>query len=191
MLNQAVQFLLGTFINLFVFAVLLRFYMQVMRAPFRNPFAQFIVALTDFAVRPLRKLIPGLWGLDLSCLFLALVAEFLLVVAVQWLNGFPFMVAPGAAYLGLLLLTVAKLLKLSLYLLIAVVFAQAVLSWVNPFNPLQPVLTALSRPFTRFFQRIIPPIANVDLSPLFVFIAAELVLMLPVTWLEVLAFRLI
>ena len=71
MLNQALQFLLETLLGLFVLAVLLRFYLQWAHAPFRNPVSQFIAALTDFAVKPLRRVVPGLFGLDLASLLLA------------------------------------------------------------------------------------------------------------------------
>lgn len=189
MLNQAVQFLLDTLVNLLVLAFLLRFYLQAMRAPFHNPFSQFIVAVTDFAVRPVRRVIPGVWGLDLGTLLLAWLLEAILLFALYWLSGFPFLVAGGGVYLGLALLAAVKLLKTSIYILIVVVFVQALLSWINPYNPLAPVLYALSRPFMRFFQRLIPPIANIDLSPLFIFIACQLFLMLPVAWLESLALR--
>lgn len=187
MLNQALQFILKTAFDLFVFALLLRFYMQLMRAPFRNPFSQFIVALTDFAVRPLRKIVPGLLGMDLASLLLAWVTKLALLVALSWLNDFPFQLAGGRAFLGFALLAAVGLLQTSLYLLIGVVFIQAVLSWVNPYNPLSAVLNSLSRPFTRFFQRFIPPVGGVDLSPLFIFVACQLLLMLPVAWLETLA----
>ncbi|MDO9007259.1 MAG: YggT family protein, partial [Thiobacillus sp.] len=68
MISGALAFLIQTLGNLFVIAVLLRFMMQLFRVPFRNPFAQFIVALTDFAVKPLRRVVPGFFGLDWACL---------------------------------------------------------------------------------------------------------------------------
>jgi YggT family protein len=186
MVYQALHFILQTFFNLFLIALLLRFYLQVMRAPFRNPFSQFIVAITDFMVKPVRRLIPGLFGFDLGTLLLAWLVALALFVALLWLQpgGFPFAVAPLSLYVGLTLMAIVHLITLSLYILIGVVFAQAILSWVNPYTPIAPVLAALAGPFMRFFQRIVPPIANVDLSPLFIFIACQLVLMLPVAWLE-------
>ena len=85
MIAAALQFLVQTLGNLFVIAVLLRFMMQVFRVPFRNPFAQFIVALTDFAVKPLRRVIPGMFGLDWACLVLAWLVELVVVLASYWL----------------------------------------------------------------------------------------------------------
>ena len=84
----------------------------------------------------------------------------------------------------MMLLAVVMVVRLLLYIVIVIVIVQAVLSWVNPYSPLSPVLNALSRPFLRPFQRMIPPVANVDLSPLFVIIICQLLLMLPVAFME-------
>jgi YggT family protein len=92
--------------------------------------------------------------------------------------------AIGEAMALLALLAVIMVVKISLYMVMIVVLVQAVLSWVNPYSPLAPLLSALSRPFLRVFQRRIPPVANVDLSPLFVIVACQLLLMLPVTYAE-------
>ena len=71
MLNEAAIFLVETVVGLFSLALLLRFYLQLVRAPYRNPVSQFLCALTDFAVVPARRVVPGLWGMDLASLGLA------------------------------------------------------------------------------------------------------------------------
>jgi len=187
MLSQAAQFLLESIFNLFLVAVLLRFYMQLMRVSFRNPFAQFIVAVTDFAVRPMRRFIPGLAGVDLPTLLLAWIVEFVLLLALYWLMGYPFLAAGATVLPAFAALALVLLLKLALYILIGLVFVQAILSWINPFSPVAPMLAALTRPIMRPVQRVLPPVANVDLSPLVVFLAVQLILMLPVAKLEELA----
>jgi YggT family protein len=70
------------------------------------------------------------------------------------------------------------LLQASLYLLIGVVLIQVLFSWFNPQVPIAPVLDALTRPFYTIFRRFIPPIGNVDLSPLFVLVLAQVALIL-------------
>ena len=184
MLSQAAQFLVESVFNLFLVAVLLRFYMQLMRVSFRNPFAQFVVALTDFAVRPLRRFIPGWGGIDLPTLLLAWALELVLLFALYWLDGFPFVAAGASVLPAFAALALVRLLKLALYILIGLVFVQAILSWVNPFSPVAPVLAALTRPVMRPLQRVLPPVGNVDLSPLVVFIGCQLILMVPVALLE-------
>ena len=64
MLNNALAFLIDVFFALFTYAILLRFVMQAMRAPFRNPLGQAVMALTDWIVKPLRKIVPGFRRVD-------------------------------------------------------------------------------------------------------------------------------
>lgn len=184
MIEAALKFLIQTLGNLFVIAVLLRFMMQLFRVPFRNPFAQFIVAITDFAVKPLRRVVPGLLGLDWACLVLALGLEFVVVIAVYWLDGFPFSLAGGRVWPVMLGLATVRLLSLTIYLIIGLTLVRAVLSWVNSNTPLMPVVYELTEPFLRPLRRIIPTVANVDLAPLVLFIVCQLVLMVPVLAIE-------
>ena len=184
MISGALIFLIQTLGNLFVIAVLLRFMMQLFRVPFRNPFAQFIVALTDFAVKPLRRVVPGLLGLDWACLVLALLVELSVVTAVYWLNGFPFALAGAKVWPVMLGLAVVRLLSLTIYMIIGLTLVRAVLSWVNTNTPLMPVVYELTEPFLRPLRRIVPMIAQIDLTPLVLFILCQLVLMVPVFALE-------
>jgi YggT family protein len=77
-----------------------------------------------------------------------------------------------------------SLLKLSVYLLIGMVIVQAILSWVGPYHPLRPFFDAMVRPFIKPFQRIIPLIGGVDLSPFALLVTLQVVLMVPVAYLE-------
>jgi YggT family protein len=183
MLGQALQFLLETFFGLFVLALLLRFFLQWLRAPIRNPLSQFLAALTNWIVVPARRVIPGLWGLDLATLLLAWLAEVLLILATYWLRGAALGPALGASVTLIGCLALVQLLKLSLWILMLAVIVQAVLTWVSPFSPAVPLLNALVRPFLRPFQKRIPPVGNVDLSPLFVLVACQLLLMI-IAWFE-------
>jgi YggT family protein len=178
MLNQIAYLLIQTVFGLFIYAILLRFYMQWLRAPFRNPVGQFVTALTDWIVRPARRFIPGLFGVDLPSLLIAWLAEALMLVLVYWLRGFSFAGAPGIAAGVLFTLAAMELVRASLYLLIGVILVQVVISWVNPYAPLAPVFDALSNPFYAIFRRFVPLIGNVDLSPLFVLLGAQIVLIL-------------
>lgn len=184
MLAQALEFLLNTLLGLLTLAFLLRCYLQLTAAPFHNPFSQTIVALTNFAVRPTRRLIPA-WGwLDTASLVLALCTQLILNLAVLLLHDFPILVAEPQVYLALLALSALGVCKLSLYLLLYAVILQALMSWINPHTPLAPVLDSLTRPLLRPLRRRIPYMAGIDLTPLLVFIVVELLLMLLVTPLE-------
>src|SRR3979490_252010 len=157
-MNQAMIFLLETFLGLFSLALLTRFYLQAVRAPARNPLSQFLAALTDFIVRPTRRVIPGLWGYDLSTLLLAWLIELVLVGGVLALKGYQIGPDVGTTAIGLMLLAALNLLKLFIYILMVAVFAQAILSFIAPRGPATPILSSLTRPFLGFFQRRIPPI---------------------------------
>jgi YggT family protein len=184
MLSTALIFLIETAAGFFTVALLLRFLLQWARAAQRNPISEFLNALTNWAVRPARRFIPGLWGLDIATLLLAWLTQFIELFLVLQLRGFSFAAAGGQAIVALILLAGVTLLRLILYIMIVVVIVQALLTWINPYSPISPLLNALSRPLLRPFQRRIPPVANVDLSPLFVIIVCQLLLILPIAYAE-------
>lgn len=184
MLANALIFLANTVFGLFTVALLLRFYMQWARVAYRNPLSDFLSAFTDFLVRPARRVIPGLWGFDLATLVLAWLIQVLELFVILQLKDYSLSSAAGSAYAGLVLLAMVMIVKLGLYIVIAVVVAQAVLSWINPYTPLAPLLNNMTRPFLRIFQKLLPPIGNVDLSPLIVIVICQLLLMLPVAYVE-------
>jgi YggT family protein len=182
MLNQALRFLIDTAFGFVVYAALLRFIMQWLRAPFRNPIGQAVTALTDWAVKPLRKLLPGFGGYDWASLFFAWLGQVLWLAALASLGGAEF---SGTLAGYLLSLAVIELLKASLWILIGAVFIQAILSWVAPDGPLAGVLNALTFRVLAPIRRVIPPLGgSLDLSPLIVIVLAQLALILPVAWLE-------
>lgn len=184
MFQDAALFLLRVTFELAASAFWLRFYMQWTRVPFSNPFAQFVVRVTNFAVRPLRRVIPGFFGMDWASLLLFFLAEGLMVLGSHWVMGYPFAIAGSQVMPGFLLLTLASALRLAIYITMGLVLLQAILSWVNPFSPYASVFYALSRPVLAPFQRIIPPIGGVDISPIAAFIIMQLVLVAPITAME-------
>ena len=184
MATQALTYVLETIFNLFVLAVLTRFYAQAFRAPFRNPIANFVVALTDFAVKPMRKIVPGAMGLDLASFVVAWIAQTILLVAVYALLGLKALTVAGF-WPAIVVFALVKLLKLSIYLLMGVVIIQAILSWVSPYHPIRPFFDALSRPFLRPFQRMVPLVGGVDLSPLILLVILQVILIAPMMWLEI------
>lgn len=178
------EFLLDTLLGLLTLAFLLRFYLQLMGAPFHNQVSQAVVAVTNFAVRPLRRVIP-FWGwLDLASLTLAFFTQLVLQALVLWLSDFPLLVADLQVYFALLALAALSLVKFSLYIFLYAVILQAVMSWINPHTVLAPVLDSLTRPLLRPLRRRMPDLGGVDLTPLVVFIVVELLLMLLLVPLE-------
>ena len=184
MLRTALGFLIDVVFGLFTYALLLRLTMQIMRAPFRNPLGQAVMALTDWIVKPLRKVLPGLRGVDWATVIASYVSQFLWLLALYFAFGRGFsLLGPGLPFLALAALI--ALIKALLWLTIIVVFAQAILSWVAPDGPLAGVLNALTFPLLRPVRRVVPPVGGtVDLSPLIVIVLAQLILITLVPWLE-------
>jgi YggT family protein len=184
MLAQTLIFLITTVGDLFVLALLLRFILQWLRAPARNQLSEFVAALTDFIVRPARRVIPGWWGLDVATFVLAWLVAALQLWLVLQIKGYELGSAAGISLAALAGLAALEIARLTIYVVMVAVILQAVLSWVNPYNPLGPLLGSVTRPFLRPFQQRLPMIANVDLSPLFVLLICQLLLAVPLVWLE-------
>ncbi len=191
MLTQAGIFLIATIGGLLTLALLLRFMLQMLRAPARNQLSDFVAALTNFAVLPARRVIPGWWGLDLATLTLAWLVQLVQIWLTLKLKGYEMGPAVGTALAALALLAAIQIARIAVYIVMVAIILQAVLSWISPYSPLAPLLTSVTRPFLRPFQKIVPPVANVDLSPLFVLIACQLLLIVPLAWLEAAVSRLL
>ncbi len=187
MFIDAAQFLLRTAFDLIASALFLRFWMQWVRVPFHTPFGQFLLRVTDFAVRPLRRVIPGFFGLDWASLLPFYLAILLSVLGTSWLQGFPFAAAGVSVLPAFLLLALASAARLALYLMIGFVLIQAVISWINPFSPHASLFYALARPILKPFQKLVPPISGIDITPIVALIVVQLLLIAPVTALEQLA----
>ena len=175
MLAKIVLFVLDSVCGFLTLALLARFAMQWTRAPFRNPLGQFIVAVTDWMVRPLRRVLPGLFGLDMASLLLAWLWQVVYQGIALGLSGMLFAVS-AAPILLVALLALLEVAKISLYLVMGAVLISAVFSWVNPYAPLADVFNTGTRPLLRPFRRVIPPIGGVDLSPLALLLVLQVAL---------------
>lgn len=186
MFGQAIGFLLDTAFSLFIFAALIRFFMQWSRTAYAHPFSRFVMAVTDFAVRPLRRIVPGLWGYDLASVAAAWLAAIFLLTGLDLLGVHPLPGASSPALTGFVMVLLAALhvIRMAIYLIMGLVLVLAILSWVSPGSPAMFLLESLTRPFLRPLQGRLPLLGGVDLSPLVVFVLCQLLLMLPVAALE-------
>jgi len=187
MLNEALLFLLNVILQSFAAILLLRFHLQWLRAPLRNPIGEFVMVFTDFLVLRARRYIRAIWGFDSATLLAAWLVETIYLASVMWIEGYVGHFFPLA---GLLVLALVKLLTISLYLLMGAVFAQAILSWVNPHTPVSSVLNAIIYRFLQPLRRIVPMLGSVDLSSMLLLIICQLMLIVPVGMLERVASRL-
>jgi YggT family protein len=170
MLRDITNLLVDTVVVFFVFLLLLRFHFQWLRVPFRNPVGEFVLATTSWMVMPVRRVVPGLVGLDLATLLLAGILQGLGLWIEAGIRGLD----PGVV--GLVLAALVDLVRYSLYILVAAVIIEVVFSWINPGTPVAPVLAAMTRPFLRPLRRFVPPIGNFDLTPLVLVVLAQVAL---------------
>ncbi len=163
-LGNIAYFLIDTLGGLYIGLIMVRFLLGRVRADFHNPFSQFVVTVTNPLLRPLRRVVPPVAGIDLAALVLMFalkVVQLYLLVALQ---------GGAAPLLPLLWVALLKLVELAIYVYIIALIAQAVLSWVTPggyhHHPLASLLHSLNAPLLRPLARHIPPIAGIDLTPL-------------------------
>ncbi|MBW7860655.1 MAG: YggT family protein [Rhodocyclaceae bacterium] len=176
MLQTILLLVLNAVFGFLTIVLLARFFMQWLRVSFRNQIGQFVVAATDWAVRPLRRFVPGLFGLDLASLLPAWILQILFVAIELALRGLPLDGGAVGLVLGLSGLGLLELARMAIYLIFAVVLVAAILSWVSPHAPAAPVFRGLADPLLRPFRRILPTIANIDLSPLVLLVLLQIVL---------------
>lgn len=146
----------------------MRFWLQAAKADFYNPLSQFVVKATSFAVNPLRKIIPGLGGLDLASLLLAFIVAAAKTTALIFLVGATWEV-------GFVLLDALEtVIKEGLNLLFWVLVIRALLSWVSQGNnPVEAVFQQLTEPMLRPIRKVLPPLGGLDLSILVLIIALQ------------------
>ena len=169
-LNTAAVYVLQTLGSLYLLIVLLRFVLQLVRANFYNPLCQFAVKATQPLLKPLRRVIPSLFGLDMSSLVLALLLQILLFAVILTLSGYQ--------ALTLLLLPWALIGVFSLFLKIIFwsMIISVILSWVAPGSrsPGAELVAQITEPVLAPFRRLIPNLGGLDISPIFAFIAIQL-----------------
>ncbi|HIF51125.1 MAG TPA: YggT family protein [Thiotrichaceae bacterium] len=172
---QAAVFLIEIIFGLYILAVLLRFLLARVRADFYNPLSQFIVKITNPPIKPLRRLIPGYFGIDWPSIVLLFLVQGLEIILIS-------LVASGhvPSPLGLFVLTLAYLIKEVIYVYLFIIFIQIVISWINPgaYNPITVIMYQLSEPILKPARKLIPSAGGFDFSPMVVIICLQLLMIL-------------
>ncbi len=176
-LNTAAIYVLQTLGSLYLLIVLLRFVLQLVRADFYNPLSQFAVKATQPLLKPLRRIIPGFGGLDLASLLLAILVQLVIM-------GLTLLLAYGTTGNPLQLLVWAVIGVTSLFLKIFffALIISVILSWVAPgsYNPGAQLVNQICEPVLAPFRKLLPNLGGLDISPIFAFIAINLLDMLVV-----------
>jgi len=172
-LVNAGTYLISTLFGLYIIIVLLRFLLQLVRADFYNPLSQFIVKATTPVLKPLRRIIPGLFGIDFASLVLAYILQSIenfLIFAIKGVSLHP----------GLILWhSIGSVITLLLYIYFFAIIVQIIISWVSPgtYNPATALIHHITEPVMRPARKILPPFSGLDLSPILVFIVLNLLIM--------------
>ena len=168
-MQQALYFIIKTLAQLYLLVLLLRFWLPLLRADFRNPLAQGILRITSPLVVPLRRLLPSFGRLDTSTILVAYALQYLTILVLLALGGHMVATVP------ILVTTLIELATLSLNLFFFVILIKIILSWVAPntHNPATALLGTMAEPILRPFRRVIPPMGALDVSPIFAIIMLQ------------------
>jgi YggT family protein len=171
-MSAAVFFVVQTLFELYILCYLLRLVLQITRADFHNPLSQFIVRVTSPIVSPLRRFVPAIRGLDTATLLVFLALEAVATWLLAWNAGITLSAVP------MIVLVLLRSIYTVVRMYVFAILIYAILSFVNPgtYNPLSSVLASISEPLLRPFRRLIPTIGGLDLSPLFVIIGLQALL---------------
>ncbi|MFN9030942.1 MAG: YggT family protein [Betaproteobacteria bacterium] len=168
------RLLIETVAALLGVTLLLRAFMNFIGMPGRNPFAQFVLALTDWLVRPLRRVVPSAGRVDTASLLAAYIIALLMLILTLLVIG---AASTGWSWTQLLLAAAVQVLRWSLYMVFFLVLLHVILSWVNPYAPVAPGIALMVRPFLVPFQKIIPLVGGVDLSPIALIVIVQILLL--------------
>jgi YggT family protein len=175
-INNAGVFLVTTVFDLYIFVLMLRLVLVALRVDYFNPVSQTIIKLTQPLIGPLRRSIPNYKNIELASVVVLLVLEalkFLLVGII--IAGLPNPV-------GLFVLAIADSLKSLVNIFFYAIIVQAIMSWVSSgHSPITSVIHKITAPIMRPFQRLIPPIGGMDISPIPAIISLQLVTILLIT----------
>ena len=169
-INDAAIFIIQTLGSLYLLIVLMRFILQLVRANFYNPLCQFVVKATQPLLKPLRRVVPSMFGLDMSSLVLALLLQILLFAVILLLNGYQ------ANTVLLLPWGLIGIFSLFLKIIFWSMIISVILSWVAPGSrsPGAELVAQITEPVLAPFRRLIPNLGGLDISPIFAFIAIQL-----------------
>lgn len=166
-INEIFGYLVQTFLSLYLVAMLLRFLLQLVRADFYNPISQFLVKVTNPLVIPVRGVIPGLGGIDLASLLLAVLLQMAGIALLLLING---LALPGI--FPMLMWSVLGVVGLLVNIYFFALLGMIILSWVaaGSRHPAIYLLHQITEPVMAPFRKLLPPLGGMDFSPILVFI---------------------
>ena len=173
-LTNPLVFLIQVIFGAYIMVVMLRFLLQLVKADFYNPVSQFVIKVTSPPLRPLRRIIPGIGGVDVSSIVLMWILKSLELALIMVIGGLGTSLLPALAW------SIPELISLFINVFLFAILIQVIISWVNPggYNPIIGLLNSITEPLLGPARRIVPPISVLDLSPMLVMIGLMLLKML-------------
>lgn len=161
---QFLTFIVPTIIQLYIIILLLRVWMQLVRADFYNPFSQFVVKITQPIIRTLRSFIPAINAIDTTTLLVAFIFTIANILFVMWATNILSLISITLLPIGFI-----QLLTHAGKLIFWLILIRAVLSWISQGrNPIDYILIELTEPLMLPIRRIIPSIGGLDFSAMIV-----------------------
>jgi len=169
-MTNASVYLIDTVFGLYLLFIMLRFLLQLARANFYNPLSQFLVKATNPLLLPLRRVVPGLFGIDMASVVLLFAVQILALILTHMAAGI------ATHFPGVLVMAVGELIALALNCYLISILVQIILSWVGPAgrHPISEVLYSLNEPVLGPARRVLPAMGGLDFSPLVVVILIQL-----------------
>lgn len=171
-IHDGVLFLIKTFFDLYLFILVIRVLLAFAGASYFDPITQFVVKCSDFLVKPVRRVIPNISGIEVSTVVIIFALEFVKFALIAALTDSLYSIA-GIAVIALAD-TIGKFLLAQFYAIIM----QVILSWVQPGSPMNSILYRINAPIMRPIQRLVPTIGGIDISPIPAMILLQLLIIL-------------
>jgi YggT family protein len=170
MFAEIFNLVIDTLSSLYVMIVLMRFILQLSRADFYNPISQFVVKATNPLLIPLRRLVPGIAGIDLASLVLAIIVQSVALGLKVAVLGYA-IDNPVNILLLAAVLVASVMIKIYFWSLIIMIVA----SWIAPGSghPALLLINQICEPLMKPFRSILPAMGGLDLSPILAFLALQ------------------
>lgn len=172
---DAIRYIADILSWLLLLAFVLRLMLQLVRADFRDPLADVVVRVTNWLILPLRRVLPPAGRIDTATVVSVLLISLGRTALLLLLAGYGTL--PWLAGLRLALIDLVTLV-LKIYLFGLIVYW--IISFIAPTgsSPGSRLLSQLCEPVLRPVRRLIPPIGQIDFSPLWVCILISATLLL-------------
>lgn len=164
--------------SLFLVIVILRFLLQLVRADFYNPVSQAIVKITMPLLKPLRKFIPSVLGIDTASVVLIILVQLIATSLLAMILGvWGIILNPLPVILWGLVGALTIISSIFFWCMIISIIG----SFIAPFSnhPLLTLANQIINPLAAPIRKLIPPIGGVlDISPIIILLGLKIVDML-------------